>query len=1006
MESGVLSFDCKQSQCPAYDRCDLVPTQVRVIKGTERPDEVILFIGDSVGKHESANSLPFQGRGGDLLRKTIRKLNVRKLTIAYTSITRYWPRNENGERCEPDPEAVSSCMTHLLRDVEHLKPSKIVALGSKALKILFPDAPGILKSRGKHFDHPQLGQIFVTYDPGLMLKKQNLFYQWEADLQLMLSSDKLVSKSNKWSKPYEWRLLSSVDEIEEYVEELINNKKLKIIALDTETKNLNARYDNTLGTLQFSEDGKRGTVIPYHHPKAGWWPDELKRIDNALIKLFTTPNPPWKYWVFHNAGFDYRMIFNFALGVTNFNRPLMDTGMMAYSQDENRGKSGIDKPYSLDSLLRDYLKVEKYEDKEIEQLKKQGKLLEIEIDRLAKYGASDSVYTFRLFFYILERAKREGYKDKLLKLCKHWFEPVSRMNSIMQSNGFWVDEHQLRVLGNNKTSPIVKRMEEIEKGWRSNANAIEANKRLVESSLGGKMASAFGGGKGSWEFSIDKMEHKRCLFFDVMNLEPLDYGKGTRIPLVEAPEGKEVAPTPVGKLDRAFQDRYSDLEEVALYHEWQGLKKLKTSYVTSIESFLDPRNGKEGAKDSRVRPTFWVTTTDTGRSSCTNPNLQQVPRADNWAKKEIKNMFAAEPGCALIQLDFMTSEVRWWGILAQCPALAKAFENGKIAREDYKTQSENYSRKHPKLRYEVVMAAEKMITDKFEMKKNSELNELKGKFPTKALKLAYRLMKNDIEFFNLIKTKVWSSVAGDLHKNTASQMYSVPLLEVNKSMRNDTKAIVFGTMFGRGPKAIAQQLKIADINDVQQKIRNFFDQFPDAEAWMYDSEKFGERNAYVESPIGRRRRLLTFQMGFGDEGEIARAKRIARNSPIQGISSDGAFLGASMFSEWLIEEGKWHVHPDKKCWLLQDVVHDSLVLQVPIEDVPEALQAVEPFFSTKLMERMENVWDINFNIELEVDFEIGLKWGDLVSWDGTNLHLDYLMNQLRKQESERQNKAA
>jgi DNA polymerase-1 len=204
-------------------------------------------------------------------------------------------------------------------------------------------------------------------------------------------------------------------------------------------------------------------------------------------------------------------------------------------------------------------------------------------------------------------------------------------------------------------------------------------------------------------------------------------------------------------------------------------------------------------------------------------------------------------------------------------------------------------------------------------------------------------------------------------------------------------------MFGRGVKAIAAQLQIDDISDVQRRIDDFFAQFPGAEKWMYDIEEEGEENGYVESPIGRRRRLLTFQMGYGDDGEIARAKRIARNAPIQGISSDGAFLGAAMFCDWLIEEGKWHPHPTKECWQLQDVVHDSLVIQVPVEDVPEALRELKPWFTNKLMEKMVETWGVDFNIPLEVDFEIGLRWGEIEAWDGTQLHLDYLMNDLRKE---------
>ena len=986
MESGILPFTCEFKHCPAFKNCELVPTQFRA--GDENPDKIVLFIGEAPGRNEAAEGLPFIGRSGDLLRDTIRKLNSQGVSVAYANIARYWPRKENGDTVAPDPAAQKACLSHLKADIEKLKPSKIVLLGGVALKCLFPKAPGITKARGQHHEHALLGSVFATYHPAFILRQQAHYEQWKNDLQVVLGSDEKTQKLDKWTGPHKYRLLTEIEEVEEYVEHLLTDKSIKIVSCDTETKNLNKRYGNILGMFQFCEDGENAVVIPYRHPQAAWWPEDTKRLNIALKRLFTSPNPPFRYWVFHGMEFDFRMIFNFGLGITKFNRPLMDTMTMAYCQNENRGKSGIEKPYSLKSLIRDYLKIDKYgEDTEIERFRETGRMLEIAIERLAAYGASDAVYTWRLFWNILERAKAEGYKKDLLSLCEHWFEPVTRMNAMMSSNGFWVDMDQLRLLKHPTNSPITKRMAEIDESWEGSKAARKANKILRKKELGGEMKTTFST-SGDWVFDINKDAHKLTLFYDVMELEPLDFGK-------DKWNGK-----PRGKLDKAFQEKYIHLTEVALLNEYSGLKKLKTSYVKSIFEFLDPRAENEDCKDTRVRPSFWLTTTDTGRSSSTDPNLQQVPRADNWAKKAIKNMYAAEPGTALIQLDFMTSEIRWWGILAQCPALAKAFEGGKKARRQYHELSAKYAAKHPKLKYPVVEAGTALL--------NVDMRKLLkgGKHPHKALKVAEKALSRDSEFKALCEAKKYAGIAGDLHKSTASLMYQVAIEDVTKNQRNDTKQIVFGSMFGRGAKAIAQQLGIDKISIVDERIRDFFSQFKDAEQWFYDIEDFGEQNGYVESPIGRRRRLLTFQVGLGDKGEIARAKRIARNSPIQGISSDGAFLGAAMFSEWLIEEGKWHIHPTKECWLVQDVVHDSLVMQVPIDEVPEALKVVQPFFTSKLMERMKKIWGVHFNIPLEVDFEIGLKWGDAESWDGTQIHLDHLMNKLRKQNTERLAEAA
>lgn len=995
MRSGILDFDCEQSQCPIFGNCHLVPTQF--LEGKINPEEIVLFIGEAPGKKEVSDGIPFIGRSGKLLRDTIRKMNSRGVSIAYANIARYWPRNESGETIPPDPAASKACLKHLRADIEKIKPSKIVVLGGTALKTLFPEAPKISIARGQHFKHDSFGNVFATYHPAFILRKHNMYEQWRNDLQLILGSEKLLKRENRWAKPWDYRLLTDIDEIEKYFDFLLTDPSIKMVSCDTETKNLNKRYDNTLGMIQFCHDGKNAVAIPYHHPASGFSLEDYKRLDAALIKLFTTPDPPFRYWVFHGMEFDFRMFLNFGLGILKYNRPLMDTMTLAYCQDENRGKSGIDRPYSLENLIRDYMKVEKYGDDDIARMRSQGRLLEIDIERLAQYGCSDAVYTFRLFFNILDRAKREDYKTKLLKLCEHWFEPVTRMNAIMGSNGFWVDIDQLRFLNNKDKSPITIRMAQIDSWWKTSKFAKKVNSVMRRRELGGKMKPIFSS-TGDWVFDIDKQDHKRTLFFDIMELEPIDFGKSKRKILYGPSKGKEV---PAGKLDKHFQEKYTErYEEVAMLQEYSGLKKLATSYVKSIFEFLDPRNETEGSKDQRVRPSFWTTTTDTGRSSCTDPNLQQVPRADNWAKKEIKNMYAAEPGTALIQLDFMTSEVRWWGILAQCPSLAEAFAGGKRARLRYHELSGKYVAKHPKLKYPVLDAGVALL--------DVDMGELRdgGQHPHKALKVAERALASDLEFKELCEAKKKAGIDGDLHKATASQMYQVAIEKVTKIQRNDTKQIVFGSMFGRGAKAIAQQLGVADIKKVENRISDFFKQFVAAEQWFFDIEDFAEQNGYVESDIGRRRRLITFKLGLSDKGDIARAKRIARNAPIQGISSDAAFLGAAMFCEWIIENDKWHVHPTKECWLIQDVVHDSCVLQVPIEDVPEVVAAIQPFFTSKLMERMTEVWGVNFNIPLEIDFEVGLKWGEMKSWDSTNLHLDYIMNRLHKKNVERMQETA
>ena len=237
MESGILPFICEQEHCPAFKTCELVPTQFRA--GDEKLKEIVLFVGEAPGRNEAAEGLPFIGRSGDLLRDTIRKLNSRGVSVAYANIARYWPRKENGDTVAPDPEAQKACFSHLKADIEKLKPSKIVLLGGTALKCLFPDAPGITKARGQHYEHDVLGTVFATYHPAYILRKQVHFEQWKSDLQVALGVDDKTKKLDKWTGPWEHRLLTDIDEVEAYVEHLLTDKSIKIVSCDTETKNLN-----------------------------------------------------------------------------------------------------------------------------------------------------------------------------------------------------------------------------------------------------------------------------------------------------------------------------------------------------------------------------------------------------------------------------------------------------------------------------------------------------------------------------------------------------------------------------------------------------------------------------------------------------------------------------------------------------------------------------------------------------------------------------------------------
>ena len=70
-----------------------------------------------------------------------------------------------------------------------------------------------------------------------------------------------------------------------------------------------------------------------------------------------------------------------------------------------------------------------------------------------------------------------------------------------------------------------------------------------------------------------------------------------------------------------------------------------------VGTFLEP--WLEQSVDSRLHPTFNVDTVRTGRTSCKEPNLQQVPR-----DKALRSLFNASPGYVLFECDYSQLELR------------------------------------------------------------------------------------------------------------------------------------------------------------------------------------------------------------------------------------------------------------------------------------------------------------------------------------------------------------
>ena len=84
--------------------------------------------------------------------------------------------------------------------------------------------------------------------------------------------------------------------------------------------------------------------------------------------------------------------------------------------------------------------------------------------------------------------------------------------------------------------------------------------------------------------------------------------------------------------------------------------------------------------ESRIHPNFNLTNVVSGRTSCNNPNLQQVPRT-----KDIRGLFSGAPGMILFEADYSQLELRIAAHYANEKTMLKIYqENGDIHTETAK----------------------------------------------------------------------------------------------------------------------------------------------------------------------------------------------------------------------------------------------------------------------------------------------------------------------------------
>jgi len=195
----------------------------------------------------------------------------------------------------------------------------------------------------------------------------------------------------------------------------------------------------------------------------------------------------------------------------------------------------------------------------------------------------------------------------------------------------------------------------------------------------------------------------------------------------------------------------------------------------------------------------------------------------------------------------------------------------------------------------------------------------------------------------------------DIHALTASQVFDVPLDNVDGDLRRQAKAVNFGIIYGISGWGLAKQLG-CDVGEATQFIRKYLDTFHEIETFMQEQKEYAKKHEYVVTLYGRK--CYTPNINAKIPALKAGAERAAINAPIQGTAADIMKMAMGIMPRKLNEAGL------NAKMLLQ--VHDELIFEVPDTELEKTSKLVKNV--------MENI--VQLDTPLIADAGHGESWAE------------------------------
>ena len=159
--------------------CDLKNNSKKIVLGDGNINSSIMLVGEAPSMEEDSVGLTFLGEVGDLLKKMLNAINIKKENIYSTYAVNFRPPEDR----KPTPKEIKRYSQFLQKQISIIKPKLIILMGSTAMESLTGLNSKISIERGKWKEvivQNTTYKVIITFNPSYLLRvPENKKHSWE-----------------------------------------------------------------------------------------------------------------------------------------------------------------------------------------------------------------------------------------------------------------------------------------------------------------------------------------------------------------------------------------------------------------------------------------------------------------------------------------------------------------------------------------------------------------------------------------------------------------------------------------------------------------------------------------------------------------------------------------------------------------------------------------------------------------------------------------------------------